>query len=195
MCGSTSYRLVSRGRGTFGIVLGQYLRSLDSDPKQPWTSNEWPYGPHQPWKSQGWGPSPLGENWIRARFFFLFLFVIGSRSFVHPPNYQKYWFKKKQKYERQWPMGGVRPGTIGLVTWPKKIPPKFWTSTIFMPKSRHKWRYDMEILTFFTKPKYARRRAKGGPRQNVISLVTWPPNFSRQILERQIFMAKWRYSR
>ncbi len=64
-----------------------------------------------------------------------------------PPNYQKYWFFQK-KYGRQWPMGGLRPGTIGLVTWPKKFSPKFWTSTIFMPKSRHKWRYDMEMLTF-----------------------------------------------
>ncbi len=35
---------------------------------------------------------------------------------------------------------------IGHVT--KKFSPKFWTSTIFMPKSRYEWRYDIEMLTF-----------------------------------------------
>jgi len=39
-----------------------------------------------------------------------------------------------------------------------------------MPKLRHKWGYDIEILTFL--PKYAQERTKGRPRPGVISLVT-----------------------
>jgi len=88
-------------------------------------------------------------------------------------------------------MGGLRPGSIGLVTWPKKISPKFWTSIIFMPKSRHKWRYDMEILTFYKNQNMHDKE----PREGHV-MVSWlwsrDPNFSRQILERKIFMAKSR---
>jgi len=69
------------------------------------------------------GAKSLGENWIRARFFW---FVIGSPSFVHPPNCQKYWFFTKKNMGNNGPWVDYVQAPWDWSRGQKHFPPNFW---------------------------------------------------------------------